>query len=298
MSSMPLSAALIPLTDRAVIAVGGEDRVSFLQGLVTNDVTQAAPDRALWSALLTAQGKFLHEFFIIADGEHLLLECESARREDLLRRLRMFKLRAKVNLADLSDRLAVFARLDGESDAVPGRLWREDGDGIAYTDPRHAGLGTRLILPAGRVADATGDKAAWEQRRLALGLPDGSRDMLVEKSILLENGFDELHAIAWTKGCYVGQELTARTKYRGLVKKRLVPVRLAGSLPAPGTPVMAAEREVGEIRSGAGDLALALIRLDALNGPDPLQAGETQVHPTPPDWLVLPQTEGSAPTNG
>ena len=298
MSSMPLSVALIPLPDRAVIAVGGEDRVSFLQGLVTNDITQAGTDRALWSALLTAQGKFLHEFFIVADGERLLLECESARRDDLLRRLRMFKLRAKVVLADLSDSLAVFARLDGEADAVPGRLWREDAAGIAYTDPRHAGLGTRLILPADRTPDATGDKAAWDQRRMALGLPDGSRDLLVEKSILLENGFDELHGIAWTKGCYVGQELTARTKYRGLVKKRLIPVRLAGPLPAPGTPITADGREVGEIRSGAGDLALAVIRLDALAGTHPLTAGETHVHPAPPDWLVLPKTEGSAPTNG
>jgi folate-binding protein YgfZ len=267
-------ADLIALPSRTVIAVGGDDRINFLQGLVSNDVTKLAPGGAVWAALLTAQGKFLHEFFIIADGDRLLLDCEAARKDDLLRRLKMFKLRSKVELADLSGELALFARL---GDAPAG-----EGAGIAFADPRHPGIGSRLLLPAG--TPATADFADWDRARIALGLPDGSRDLVVEKSILLENGFDELHGVAWDKGCYVGQELTARTKYRGLVKKRLVPVAVTGPLAAAGTPILRGEQEVGEIRSGCDGMALALLRLEAIREAGPLTAGDASLSVQLPDW--------------
>jgi len=271
---MPSPVDLIALPSRTVIAVGGADRINFLQGLVSNDVTKLAPGGAVWAALLTAQGKFLHEFFVIADGERLLLDCEAARKDDLLRRLKMFKLRSKVELADLSGELAVFAHLGDAAGA--------EAAGIAFADPRHPGIGSRLPLPA--FTPATGNFADWDRARLALGLPDGSRDLVVEKSVLLESGFDELHGVAWDKGCYVGQELTARTKYRGLVKKRLVPVVVAGPLPEPGTPILRGEQEVGEIRSGCDGMALALLRLEAIREAGPLTAGEASLSVQLPDW--------------
>lgn len=289
---------LIPLPGRSVIAVAGPDRVAFLQGLVSNDVTRAADGRAVWAALLTAQGKYLHDFIIIADGERLLLDVEAARREDLLRRLRLYKLRSKVDLVDLAGQYAVFARLDPARDEDAPVTAVEGGWELA--DPRHPGLGHRLILTpdAAAARNATGDIAAWEAARLALGVPDGSRDLVPEKSILLDNGFDELHGIAWDKGCYVGQELTARTKYRGLVKKRLVPVAVTGPLPAPGTAVTAGATEVGEMRSGHGDLALALIRLETLATGAPLACGTAELRARPPSWINLPRPEGDSPTNG
>lgn len=288
--SPPLSTPLIPLPHRGVIAVAGEDRVPFLQGLVSNDVEPAATGGAVWAALLTAQGKFLHEFFLIGDGDRLLLECEMERREDLLKRLKLFKLRARVTLADLPDH-AVFARLG----PTPAPLWRE-ADGIGFADPRHPDLGSRLILPTD--TPATGDPADWETLRLSLGVPDGSRDLEVDKSILLENGFDELHGVAWSKGCYVGQELTARTKYRGLVKKRLVPVAVEGPLPAPGTAVMAGSQEMGVMRSGHGGLGLALLRLETIQAGGLLTAGEASLTPQPPAWLRLTGADTPVPTNG
>lgn len=284
---------LIPLPDRTLIAVSGDDRVAFLQGLVTNDVTRL-DGRAVWSALLTAQGKYLHDFIILAEDGRLLLDVEAARREDLLRRLRMFRLRAKVELTDLTGQQGVFAQLDrdagdrGAVTAVPG--------GWSLIDPRHAGLGRRLILPVDRVA--TGDIADWDRLRIGLGIPDSSRDLIPEKSILLDNGFDELAGIAWDKGCYVGQELTARTKYRGLVKKRLVPVRVDGPLPEAGSIVTRDGADVGEIRSGRADLALALIRLDALSAGAPLACGAAVLTPMLPSWINLPRSEGNIPTNG
>jgi folate-binding protein YgfZ len=133
-----------------------------------------------------------------------------------------------------------------------------------------------------------GDAAEWDRRRLALGIADGSRDLQIEKSLLLECGFDRLGSVDFAKGCYVGQELTARTRYRGLIKKRLVPVVVDGPLPAPGTPVLAGEATVGEMRSGCEGLALALVRTEALEralaGEVELAAGDARLLPTMPDW--------------
>lgn len=284
---------LIPLSNRTLIAVGGDDRISFLQGLVTNDVTNLE-GKAVWSALLTAQGKYLHDFIILADGDRLLLDVEAGRRDDLIRRLRMFRLRAKVDLTDLTGQFAIFARLDA-AQAERGTVTAVEG-GWQIVDPRQASLGHRFILPADTAA--AGDFADWDRARLTLGIPDSSRDLMPEKSILLDNGFDELGGVAWNKGCYVGQELTARTKYRGLVKKRLLPVRVDGPLPEGGTIVTRDGADVGEIRSGCDDLALALIRLDALSGEVPLLCGGATLAPMPPSWINLPRTEGDMPTNG
>jgi folate-binding protein YgfZ len=128
--------------------------------------------------------------------------------------------------------------------------------------------------------------ADYDALRIGLGLPDGSRDMEVEKAILLENGFDELGGVDWDKGCYMGQELTARTKYRALIKKRLLPVRIDGPTPPPDTPILTNGKEVGRLRSSAKGQALALLRLEALNGDAPeLVAGEAKLSPQRPDWL-------------
>lgn len=179
----------------------------------------------------------------------------------------------------------------------PGRA-RAFAGGLAYVDPRLAAAGARAIVPAEGAAsalEAAGFAAAprtdYDRLRLSLGLPDGSRDLLVEKSILLENGFAELNGVDWDKGCYMGQELTARTRYRGLVKKRLMPVRIQGPAPAPGTPLLLGDKDAGEMRSASGDLGLALIRLEALEeaaaSGTALTAGAARVTPIKPDWLAL-----------
>src|SRR5207245_3225890 len=128
------------------------------------------------------------------------------------------------------------------------------GDTTVFVDPRLAELGARAVLPRDGAAAvlaglgfSAGAVADYERRRIALGVPDGSRDLPVEKAILLENGFDELNAIDWDKGCYMGQELTARTRYRGLVRKRLMPVTIEGPAPAFGAPLLLGEKEAGEM---------------------------------------------------
>ena len=269
--------ALLPA--RGVIELAGDDAVSFLQGLVSNDVALAVPGRAVWAALLTPQGKWLADFFIFSDGARLLLEVERDQVPMLVQRLGRFRLRAKVTLSDVSQALHVHAAWDGTPDIAAGV--------IAAPDPRLPDAGWRLLAP--ELLPATATAEAWDEHRLALGLPDGSRDLEAEKTVLLEAGFDELGGVSWSKGCYMGQELTARTKYRGLVKRRLVPVAIHGAPPPPGTPVLRDRIEVGAMRSSRGDIGLAQLRLEAISAKS-LTCGDAVLSPRPPAWMNLPET--------
>lgn len=273
---------IAPLPSRGVIAVAGADRVPFLQGLVSNDVATAAPGRAVWAALLTPQGKWVADFFILAEPDRLLLDAERAQIPMLLARLGRFRLRAAVAL-DALDAWTVGAAWDEPPPTLPAGT-------VAAPDPRLPEAGWRLLSRAPFPTNAAPED--WDRHRLALGLPDGSRDLEAEKTVLLEAGFDELGGISWTKGCYMGQELTARTRYRGLVKRRLVPVAIDGAPPAPGTTVLrqdgAAPAEAGTMRSAADGLGLALLRLDAL-GATPLTCGSARLTPRLLAWMRLPE---------
>ncbi len=263
---------LAHLPDRAVLAVSGDDRVSFLQGLVSNDVAGAVADHAVFAALLTPQGKWLADFFIIADARRLLLDCERALAPMLAQRLTRYRLRAKVSVEQVG--LHVHAAWGDAPDA---------SQAIVARDPRVPEAGWRVLAETILAADA--GVAEWDAHRLALGLPDGSRDLESEKTVLLEAGFEELNGVSWTKGCYMGQELTARTKYRGLIKRRLVPVVIKGEPPLSGTPVLRDGAEVGTLRSGLGQRAIAQLRLDALDAV--LTCGEATLRADIPGWMRL-----------
>ncbi len=270
--------SLVRLPNRGVLRLEGPDRLRFLQGLVSNDVESVAPGRAVYACLLTPQGKFLHDLFLVQDGESLLIECEADRRDDLLRRLLTYKLRAKIALTDASDAFVSAAALGPAPEGLPGAL--------VYRDPRLPAFGDRLLL-SGDWSDPSADGFDdYDRRRIALAVPDGSRDMEVGKAILLENNIDLVNGVAWDKGCYTGQELTARTHYRGLIKKRLAPVRIAGSAPVAGTPLLENGVEIGEMRGSNGHLGLALLKLDLLRQPRPIASGDAVLTPELPDHLV------------
>jgi hypothetical protein len=288
----------VRLPNRAVLRLDGPDALEFLNGVTTNDTGKVGPESALWSAFLTPQGKFLHEFFLAqAPDDSVWLDGEADRREHLKKRLAIYKLRARVELAEANE-LAVYALLGERAlglidlPAMEGyaRPW---GAGVAFSDPRLAQLGARAILPA---ADAErtlveqgfvlGEAADFDRLRLSLGIPDGSRDLEPEKATLIESGFDELHGIDWDKGCFLGQELTARMKYRGLAKKRLVPVEIDGPTPAPGTEIRRAGKAAGTLRSAVDGVGLAQLKLAELNaeGDAPFEAGAARLTPRKPPW--------------
>jgi folate-binding protein YgfZ len=289
---------------RAVIAVGDEDRATFLQGLISNDTARISDSRAIFAALLTPQGKFAHDMFLVGAGNRYLLDVESERRAELLKRLKIFKLRSRVSLEDCDADLIVVNLFGGDTlariglESIPGTA-RPLSGGVVFVDPRLADLGARAYLPRATAEQTLRDlgfgaamPGSFKQRRYGNGVPEGSDDLIPDKSILLESGFDEMNGVDWQKGCYMGQELTARTKYRGLVRKRLLPVAFDGTAPAPGTILSLDGKEAGEIRASDGAVGLALIRLEhlaAVTGPG-LDVGGTHVTARVPGWMKLPES--------
>ena len=302
----------IVLDGRSVLVVSGADAGAFLQNLISNDVDRVNARRAIYATLLTPQGKFLHDFMVSAHplaADAYLIETESGRVDDLEKRLTMYRLRADVTMARADPDWAVFVGF-GDDAAQALDLDPEAGSaaatagGVVCVDPRLAALGVRAVGPASemrhlmeRAGFTETDRSAYEQLRLSLGVPDGSRDILVEKSFPLECNLDDLNAIDYEKGCYVGQELTARTHHRAKIRKRLFPVKSKGPVPAPGTPVTVNGKEVGEMRSGDGQQGLALLRIESLRSAEAdgssLMVDDTEVVPDIPAWLKIDDASDS-----
>lgn len=198
----PISApAATWLDDRALLRLSGEDVRGFLQGLVTQDVAHLTAAAPQWSALLGPQGKVLFDFLLWADGDAVLIDCEAAQRDALARRLTLYRLRRPI----------VIAPVDG------GVHWATTGDaGVA--DPRLAALGRRWLGDAAGASAA----AAWRAHRLGLGVTEGIAELGQDKTLWLECNAAELNGVSFTKGCYIGQENTARMHYRSKVNRRLV----------------------------------------------------------------------------
>jgi folate-binding protein YgfZ len=264
---------LAHLPSRGVLAISGPDRISFLNGLVSNEVTRATPGNAVWAALLSPQGRYLIDFFIFSDGDTLFLDAPAAGLDDLQKRLSRYRLRAAVVIENVSATRHVHAAWNQLPPEIP----------ITAPDPRLPEAGFRMLSKT--ILPTAGNEAAYHAHRHTLGLPDGPPDLEPDKTLLLEANFDALNGVDFQKGCYMGQELTARTKYRGLIKRRLIPIALESSAPPPGTPILAEGTEVGTIRSSSGTLALATLRLDALQ--KPLITGSSLVTPRIPPWMNL-----------
>jgi folate-binding protein YgfZ len=194
--------AATTLLDRAVLRLSGEDVRGFLQGLVTNDAMAVAPERPLWAGLLSPQGKALFDFILWADGEDVLVDCEGQAGDELARRLTMYKLRRKIAIVR-EEGLAVHWSIGGT-------------DGVG--DPRLQALGRRWLAPP------TDAAAGWLEHRLRLGVTEGRAELGSDKTLWLECNAAELNGVSFTKGCYVGQENTARMNYRSKVNRRLVVV--------------------------------------------------------------------------
>jgi folate-binding protein YgfZ len=228
--TMPQAPFYTKLKNRGLIHLEGKDRHKFLQDLITNDIEKLTPANPVYACLLTPQGKFLHDFFVIEGNDFTLLDCEGGERaQDLFKRLNLYRLRADVQISveETNDVYTVF------------------NSQVGLPDPRHPDMGSRTFekpdLPEQPFEE-------WDKRRIALTIPDGSRDLVVGTSTMDEAQMDQLNAIDYDKGCYVGQELTARMHYRGLGKRHLQTVDV-DALP-----------EGAELRSSCGKIGLALVR--------------------------------------
>lgn len=270
-----LNSILSHLTDRAVLAITGEDARGYLQGLITNDIRKVTPEKAIFAALLSPQGKYLFEFFIIEQKGVLLLETDKARLPELIKRLSMYKLRAKVEFEERSD-LQVAASWENE------RITSHESQ-LVFDDPRHPALGQRILFQ--KVIPAKAGIEDYETHRLSLGIPEGGKELIVDRSLLLEFGYDHLNAIDFAKGCYVGQEVTARSKHRASLHKYIHCVSAETSLPPVGTPVIQNGKEIGELRSSHGTVGLALLRIEEASRGN-LLAAELPIRVSLPTWIA------------
>ena len=282
------------LTDRAVLAVTGPEAAPFLQGLVTNDVTKVSPGSSAYAALLTPQGKIITDFIVHAAPDGLHLDVPATHAADLLKRLKLYRLRAKIGLDDISQAYAVYAFFPPMSS--PGEVAAKPAEGPP-PDPRLPALGGRWVAPADSVTpDAA--LADWHRHRLALGVPDSAD---TEGQFALDANLEELHGLDFKKGCYVGQEVTARMKHKAAPRRRLVPVAFEGDLPPPGTRLTdAAGAEIGELKAGWDRIAVLSVRLAALTPlaqSQPVLADgapariKRPAYPLPPLATALPPTE-------
>jgi folate-binding protein YgfZ len=238
----------VPLPNRGLIHVEGEDRVEFLQGLISHNVEKLETSHILYGCLLTPQGKFLHDFFLHQGDEFILIDCEGgARAEDLYNRLNKYRLRSKVKLS-VEPYQPVYALFNSE-EGLP--------------DPRHFKMGNRTFeKPLELDAEPFEE---WDMQRIILGVPDGSRDMEVERSTLLECNIDKFNGLDFDKGCYMGQELTARMHHRNLGKKHLRSVKFEGAAPpAPFSDLEIDGKVIGSMRSSCRNIGLAIIKDDAI----------------------------------
>lgn len=241
------------MTARQVFRISGGDARSFLQGLVTNDVARI--DAGLvYAALLTPQGKYMADFFLTALGDDVLLDADAAQAEMLRTRLGMYKLRADVEIADAG----LFVHR-GLGDAP------EDG----LSDPRHAALGWRAY----RAEPQVGDDTDWTALRVRHVIPQSGVE-LTPDTFILEAGFEALNGVDFRKGCYVGQEVTARMKHKTTLRKGLAQVTVSG--PAdPGTEIVAGEKAAGTLLSRTQDMGIAYLRFDRATGT--MTAGEARI---------------------
>ena len=254
------------LAHRSIVSVTGADAETFLNGIVTVSTTDLAAGELRYGALLTPQGRLLYDLFVVGRQDGAWLDVARQHREALILRLTMYRLRAKVTIA--ADEAPVFAAWDAD----PGADW--------LPDPRLPALGWRGYDIA---VTADADEIAYDAHRLALGVP-GPADWGVEKSYPIEANFDLLHGIDFKKGCFVGQETTSRMKRRGQIKNRILPLAFDGAPPPPGAELLLnGERRAGEVLSGQPGRAIALVRLDRLDGD--LAAEGIAVRAETPDWL-------------
>ncbi|CAL75904.1 putative glycine cleavage T protein (aminomethyl transferase) [Bradyrhizobium sp. ORS 278] len=283
------------LDDRGVVQVSGDDARKFLNGLVTTDVTKLVPGDARFGALLTPQGKIIIDFLVAQAptgdaGERFLLDCPRALAQALADKLNLYKLRAKLTVANLSDQLGVIAVWNG----TPATALD-----LSFTDPRHDGLGHRIIAPQTELAEiatrlgaevVTAD--AYEAHRIECTVPRGGLDFMYGDAFPYETNMDRLHGVDIGKGCYVGQEVVSRMHHRGTTRTRTAKVLLDGPSPEPGTPILAGEKTVGTMGSAAAQKGLALLRIDraaeAMEAGTPLTAGGLTLRIADPDALQGP----------
>lgn len=286
------AAGIAHLPERSVLKVAGEDARKLLDGLVTNDMAAVSPRQAGFGALLSPQGKIISDFFIVAldeeDGGGFVLDVPAAMAPELMRKLALYRLRAKVSIEDLSAQAAIIVSADGAP--LPPEC------GVVFADPRHPPLGERAIVARDDLSALAGAAAdAYQARRIRFGVPDSGKDFAIAGTGAFphEALMDQLGGVSFTKGCYVGQEVVSRMEHRGTARSRVVPIIFTGGFRSEwGVNVTAGGKVIGTVGSTAEGRGLALLRLDkvadAMAAGEPVLAGGLDITLDKPPFIRFP----------
>ena len=256
------------LDSRALIHVSGPDARPFLHNLVTQNVETLTAGEVRFGALLSAPGRLLFDLFLWGEDQAVVLDVAASKRDSLMQRLSMYRLRARVEIT--ADDRPVFASWPGTAEGF-------------RPDPRTPDMGGRAL---GGGPPATADEADWHRHRLAVGVPETAWDAGDDKAYAIEADFDLLNGIDFAKGCFIGQETTSRMKRRGAIKNRMAPIAFDGPAPPPGAEVLNDDRRAGEVLGGIDGAAMALLRLDRVDGD--LTVDGRPVRVRIPEWMPPP----------
>ena len=249
--------------DSRFINIAGDDRQEFLQGLITNDINACDRNNPIYSCILSPQGKFLADFFVIELDGSYLIEIHNRFFDNILQKLQLYKLKSKVIISENNSYLSCVLFINKKI-AVPNHL-------ISFQDPRNNNIGIRYILNTDnssslkKLGFTPVDINYYKEILMKNLIPYSPDDLIVNKSLLLENNFQNINAISWDKGCYVGQEITARMKYRALLKKKIYTLEIISGSIQVGEKITINDISIGEIISITNKFAIAMLKIDAAN---------------------------------
>jgi hypothetical protein len=274
---MKLPDTYFPLSSRSVISVSGSEREAFLQGLITNDVTKVDTATTIYALMLTPQGKYLYDFFISEHNGTYLIDCNATLKASIIKRLSMYKLRSDVQVTDASDQYKIVAAVGEKAMNLPSPACEGhtqiSSNTLMYIDPRHISVGIRAYIlqngesePFASLGYKEEEESAYEHHRITCGIPSGDTDMVSGDTFPLDFRMDHFHAISYTKGCYVGQEVTARVHHRGKVRKKPYLVSADQHLPTSKDEVILSpsEKKLGKLCSTNTTTGLALLDSEAV----------------------------------
>lgn len=279
---IPVPEDMIHLDDRGLLALSGPDAAEFLQGMVTCNIDQLCPSHSLFGAHLTPQGRMVDSFLVYQLGDKIVLDCDKGRLMPLAKSLHHYQMRYNVEFEDLTDDYDIYASLNAH-EATAGVTTATENKGLAVVDPRNTKLGSRYILPKGNVKDVH-DKLKYHTHRIKLGVPD-AHDFIRKKTIAGEYCLEFMNGVDYKKGCYIGQEMTARTHFRTAPKKRVVQVMYDKIPPEVGSEIKAGNLRVGNVFSCADGYGIAIVRIaKALKDGAELTAGGITLKAQKPAW--------------
>ena len=276
--------------NKSILKISGSDRFKFLQGMVSNDLEILKKDNSIYCAFLTPQGKFLYDFYIINHKNFYYLECLKKKEDEIINKFQLYKLRAEVNFNKMQDMVCILVNNNLQKKFDQNTI----ENFIYFPDPRNNKFFLKGFCQKSSIKSLQKefglskiDQNCYEKIRISNTIPEAEKDIKVGKTLLLEARFDKLNGISWEKGCYIGQEVTAITNYRGKLKKQIYGVKIEGKISS--NEITYNGKNIGILTSHMDDYGIALLNINetenCINQTQNLKSNEALLNPFNPNWV-------------